>query len=69
METHHLLLHDLVVPGEDRKVLWQALRERALNAQQYRVDDLPELPLEPEILMLLGLVREKGIKEEMETYD
>lgn len=46
-------INDLVIPGEERKVLWQALRERAMNAQLYRVDDLPELPLEPEILMLL----------------
>jgi hypothetical protein len=53
-------INDLIVPGEDRKVLWQALRERALNVQQYRVEDLPELPLEPEILMLLGLGGEKG---------
>jgi len=62
-------VNDLVVPGDDRKVLWQALRERALNAQLYRVDELPELPLEPEILMLLGLLTEKGVKEEVGEYD
>lgn len=52
-------INDLVVPGEDRKVLWQALRERALNSELYRVNDLPEIPLEPELLMLLGLMAEK----------
>jgi hypothetical protein len=51
-------INDLVVPGEGRKVLWQALRERALNAQQYQVDDLPEIPLEPERMMFLGLLRD-----------
>jgi hypothetical protein len=62
-------INDLVVPGEDRKVLWQALRERALNAQQYKLEDLPELPLEPEILMLLGLMGEKGVREDAGEYD
>jgi hypothetical protein len=61
-------INDLVVPGEDRKVLWQALRERALNTQGYQVDDLPEMPLEPELLTFLGLMVEKGVKEE-EPYD
>lgn len=62
-------INALIVPGEERKLLWQALRERALNAQLYRVNDLPELPLEPELLVLLGLLAEKGIKEAEETYE
>ncbi|HNB50405.1 MAG TPA: hypothetical protein PK530_00600 [Anaerolineales bacterium] len=62
-------INDLVVPGEERKILWQALRERALNAQLYRVDNLPEMPLDPEILMLLGFLNEKGIKEEESAYE
>ena len=62
-------INDLVVPGEERKILWQALRERALNAQHYRVDDLPEIPLEPELLMFLGLLAAKGVKEDAEAYD
>lgn len=61
-------INDLVVPSDERKVLWQALRERALNAQQYHVNDLPEFPLEPEILALLGLVGEKGVREEEDEY-
>ena len=62
-------INDLVVPGEERKILWQALRERALNAQHYRADDLPEIRLEPGLLMFLGLLAAKGVKEEEETYD
>lgn len=57
-------IHDLIVPGEERKILWQALRERALNSELYRVNDLPELPLEPELLLFLGLMAEKGFQEE-----
>ncbi|NJN44675.1 MAG: hypothetical protein HC806_08135 [Anaerolineae bacterium] len=55
--------------GKIAKFLWQALRERALNAQQYRVEDLPELPLEPEILILLGLMGGKGVREDFGEYD
>ena len=62
-------INDLVVPGEGRKILWQSLRERALNSQLYQVNDLPELPLEPELLLLLGLMTEKGVKEQAEAYD
>ncbi|GAB4581044.1 MAG: hypothetical protein Fur0022_37890 [Anaerolineales bacterium] len=62
-------INDLIVPGEERKILWQALREHALSSELYRVHDLPELPLEPELLFFLGLLTEKGIKEEPEPYD
>lgn len=47
---------DLSVHDEERQVLWRALRERALNAQQYGREELPEIPLEPELLALLGLL-------------
>jgi len=62
-------INDLVVPGEARKILWQALRERALNAQQYQAHDLPEIPLETELLAFLGLMVEKGVKEGEESFD
>jgi hypothetical protein len=62
-------INDLIVPGEERKVLWQALRERALNSQLYQVNDWPELPLEPELLALLGWLEEKGVGEEPGEYD
>lgn len=47
-------IHDLVVKADERQVLWRALRERALQAGEYRADDLPEAPLDPAILLLLG---------------
>ncbi len=49
-------LNDLVVKDDERKVLWRALRERAMSAQAYKVDELPELPVGPEILALLGML-------------
>ena len=49
-------LKELTVHDEERDVLWQALRERALQSQQYQVQDLPDLPLGPEILALFGLL-------------
>ena len=64
----HLLkaetLNELTVHDEERKVLWQALRERALNEQQYKVADLPELPIDPEILALFGLLGGGSTMEE-----
>jgi hypothetical protein len=48
-------LHDLAVNGdEERQVLWQALRERALQGGQYQASDLPEIAIDPSILMLFG---------------
>jgi hypothetical protein len=66
----HLLGSDtltgLIVQDEKRDVLWKALRERALAAQQYRVQELPELPLSPEILALFGLANGLGRNSESE---
>jgi hypothetical protein len=47
-------VNDLVVKSEDREILWRSLRERALSAGQYRLADLPELALDPALLVLLG---------------
>ncbi len=64
----HLLkaesLNELTVHDEERKVLWKALRERALAEQQYKVADLPELPIDPEILALFGLLGGGSTMEE-----
>lgn len=56
----HLLnaetVNGLIVASGERQVLWQALRERAYEAQQVGSDDLPDLDLEPAVLAaLLGL--------------
>lgn len=56
-------INELTVQDEERLVLWKALRERALQKQQYQVQDLPELPLSPEILALFGLMGRGGLME------
>jgi hypothetical protein len=57
-------VNDLVVDTEERQVLWQALRERASQSQQYKSNELPELEIDPSILAAL-----LGIQESGETYD
>ncbi len=47
-------LQDLVVRSEEREVLWRSLRERAMRAGQYHAGDLPEMELDPALLMMLG---------------
>lgn len=56
-------LHDLVVDGDERQILWRSLRERAENAQLYKTD-LPEADVPPDVLMAL-----LGIKELEVAYD
>lgn len=49
-------VNELVVADEERPLLWQALRERASQAQAYRAGEPPDLELQPEILAaLLGI--------------
>jgi hypothetical protein len=50
-------VNDLVVTSEERVILWHSLRERALRSGQYTQADLPELPVDPEILILLGSLK------------
>lgn len=48
-------LTDLVVEAEERQLLWRTLRERALQQQNYKIEEPQEL--DPEILAaLLGIV-------------
>lgn len=48
-------VNDLVIKSQDeREVLWHTLRERALLANEYRAQELPESLLDPAILALLG---------------
>lgn len=51
-----ITVNDLVVRAEERAVLWQSLRERALNSGQYNSEELPEnsFNLDPELLAMLG---------------
>jgi hypothetical protein len=47
-------INDLVVKTEERMVLWRSIRERALQGNLYRAEDIPEFQLDPAILALLG---------------
>jgi hypothetical protein len=47
-------INDLVVKSEERELLWRSLRERALQGNLYRAEELPEFPFDPTILTLLG---------------
>lgn len=48
-------LKDLVVPGEERQVLWQTLRERANQAQEYAPKEQHEILDEKLLAALLGI--------------
>jgi hypothetical protein len=52
-----------VVQSDERQLLWQSLRERAVNEQEYKAD-LPEADIPPEVLVAL-----LGIKEVQSSYD
>jgi hypothetical protein len=47
-------INDLVVQSDEREVLWRSLRERGLQGSLYKENDLPEFPIDPAILALLG---------------
>jgi hypothetical protein len=47
-------IQDLVVRTEERKILWHSLREKASQFQEYKQTEIPELAIEPDILMMLG---------------
>lgn len=59
--TGDLLLHaskiqDLIVPSDERRTLWQALRERALKLQNYQAFEQPPREIDPILLAdLLGI--------------
>jgi hypothetical protein len=53
-------VNDLVVRSEERIMLWRSLRERALQSGQYKPADLPELPLDSELLRLLGMMNKQS---------
>ena len=50
------LVNDLTVRDDERIVLWQALRERALERQQYEIQDFPEMPVDIDTLAFLSLM-------------
>ena len=56
-------IRDLIVESDERQVLWQALRERASQAQQYQTAEIPDLALDPALLAAL-----LGIQEAESSY-
>jgi hypothetical protein len=52
-------VNDLVVQSDERQLLWQALRERAV--QGYGIHELPELDLPEEALSILLGIKESGV--------
>lgn len=46
-------INDIVVHADERKLLWQSLRERAGQAQLYQAAPLPDLDLAPAVLAAL----------------
>ena len=48
-------LNDLVLHGEEKKLLWRSMRERSLRAQEYQTAELPGPDLSDEALS--GLIR------------
>jgi hypothetical protein len=57
------IVNDLVVHSEERRILWQSLRERAAQTQIYNVNNLPDADVDFASLALL-----LGIKDLVEPY-
>ena len=47
-------IDDLVVHSEERAGLWRILRERAMQSGLYGAEELPEVDLDPALLLMLG---------------
>lgn len=56
-------LSELVVKTDERDVLWRSLRERALQSGHYQAHELPEIPVDPALLALLGAIRPAPMKD------
>ncbi len=55
-------VNDLVVQSDERQLLWQALRERAI--QKYGSQDFPEIDLPDEVLAIFLGIREGDVPYE-----
>jgi hypothetical protein len=56
-------IRDLIVHSDERQLLWQALRERASQAQDYQATPDEEIELDPAVLAAL-----LGIREAEQAY-
>lgn len=43
-------ISDLILSGDERQLLWQALRERSSQMEAYWNEPLPEIVIDPEVL-------------------
>lgn len=50
-------INDLVVRDEERSIIWNTLRERAMKNEIYRTRDFPEFSPDPALLKYLGDLR------------
>jgi hypothetical protein len=58
-------INDLVVRSDEREVLWQSLREKALNSQQYgNKAEADEVALDPMILSFLQAFHQTDSQDE-----
>jgi len=53
---HAKTLNELVVQSEERKILWQSLRDRSSQDQNYRAKEADDVNIDPDVLAaLLGI--------------
>lgn len=48
-------IDELGIPENEKPLIYQALREKALKHQQYKAKGLPELPIDPQLLALFAM--------------
>ncbi len=60
------LVNDLVVKTEERKILWHSLREKASASELYAGVDFPEMEIPPDVLAMLGDLRQ--INDQQDWY-
>lgn len=48
-------INDLGVHDEERQILWRALRDKAIENNQYGNQKIPKMAIEPDVLMMLGM--------------
>ncbi len=56
-------IRDLIVKSEDRQILWQALRDKASLAQNYKASEFPDMEIDPRILAGLLGIRELDLPD------
>lgn len=53
-------INDLVVHSEERRTLWQTLRERASQSQEYGSEEVADIDVDPAVLAMLLGIKETG---------